>query len=34
MKAGLLVLFVCISLAAVVALTHGGEEHPRHIPRN
>jgi hypothetical protein len=27
MKARLLVLFVCISLAAVSALAHGGEEH-------
>ena len=27
MKARVLVLFVCISLAAVAALAHGGEEH-------
>jgi hypothetical protein len=27
MKARALVLFVCISLAAVAALAHGGEEH-------
>ena len=34
MKARLVVFFVCISLAAVAALAHGGEEHPQHKPRN
>jgi len=34
MKARLVVFFVCISLAAVAALAHGGEEYPQHAPLN
>ena len=34
MKVRLLVFFVGISMAAVAALAHGGEEHPQHMRRN